>query len=363
MTELLPAKRPSRWRVGIALAGLVLAAVALPVPPQHVERFYSGGFYRVLQPRLTSLSNLVAFPLFDAALVVVIALWVGLAAHDFIRVPPVWRAGWQILARTATWAAVGYLCFLATWGFNYRRVRLVDALPFDANRVTRDGVIGAATVAAERLNALYESGRDGVPPPDPATPDPALAGSLQRALGDIGHRHRLVAGRPKRTILDLYFRRAGVDGMTDPFFLETLIASDMLPVERPFVLAHEWAHLAGIADEGEANFLGWLACLRASPAAQYSGWLFLYRELAQSVPPPARTSIAATLGPGPRADLRAINERVRRNLDPRLSAVGWSVYDSYLKANRVEAGAASYGEVVRLVLGSRLPSGWEPLAP
>jgi hypothetical protein len=363
MTELLPAKPPSRWRVGIALGTLVLAAVALPVPTQPVERFYSSGFYRALQPRLTSLSNLVAFPLFDAALVVVIALWLGLAAHDFMRVQPAWRAGWQILARTATWAAVGYLCFLATWGFNYRRVRLVDALPFDANRVTRDGVIGAATIAAGRLNALYESGRDGVTAPDPATPDPGLAGSLQRALADIGHRHRLVAGRPKRTILDLYFRRAGVDGMTDPFFLETLIASDMLPVERPFVLAHEWAHLAGIADEGEANFLGWLGCLRASPAAQYSGWLFLYRELAQSVPPPARTSIAATLGPGPRADLRAINERVRRNLDPRLSAVGWSVYDSYLKANRVEAGAASYGEVVRLVLGSRLPSGWEPLAP
>jgi hypothetical protein len=363
MTELLPAKRPSRSRVRVALGALVLAAVALPVPPHAVERFYSGGFYRALQPRLTSVSNLVAFPLFDAALVVVMALWVGLVARDFMQVHPAWRAGRQILARTATWAAVGYLCFLATWGLNYRRIRLVDALPFDASRVTRDGVIGAATVAAERLNALYEPGRHGAPAPDPATADPALPESLQRALADIGHRHRVVAGRPKRTNLDLYFRRAGVDGMTDPFFLETLIASDMLPVERPFVLAHEWAHLAGIADEGEANFVGWLACLRASPAAQYSGWLFLYRELAQSVPPPARTSIAATLGPGPRADLRAINERIRRNIDPRLSAVGWSVYDSYLKANRVDAGAASYGQVVRLVLGARLPSGWQPLAP
>jgi uncharacterized protein DUF3810 len=46
-----------------------------------------------------------------------------------------------------------------------------------------------------------------------------------------------------------------------------------------------------------------------------------------------------------------------------VSAAGWRVYDSYLKANQVEAGTASYGEVVRLVLGVRLASGWQPLAP
>jgi hypothetical protein len=158
-------------------------------------------------------------------------------------------------------------------------------------------------------------------------------------------------------MLDLYFRRAGVDGMTDPFFLETLIASDLLPFERPFIVAHEWSHLAGIADEGEANFVGWLACLRASPAAQYSGWLFLYAELAQAASERDRRDVAARLGPGPRADLRAIRERILRHVSPRVSAAGWRVYDSYLKANRVEAGAASYEEVVRLVVGARLAIG------
>jgi hypothetical protein len=49
-------------------------------------------------------------------------------------------------------------------------------------------------------------------------------------------------------------------------------------------------------------------------------------------------------------------------MNPRVSAVGWRVYDSYLKANRVDAGAASYGQVVRLALGARLPSGFQPLA-
>ena len=44
----------------------------------------------------------------------------------------------------------------------------------------------------------------------------------------------------------------------------------------------------------------------------------------------------------------------------RLSAAGWRFYDSFLKANRVESGAASYAEVVRLVLGVRFGPEWTP---
>jgi hypothetical protein len=155
-------------------------------------------------------------------------------------------------------------------------------------------------------------------------------------------------------MLDLYFRPAGVAGMTDPWFLETLVESDLLAVERPFVIAHEWSHLAGFADEGEANFAGWLTCVRAGAAAQYSGWLFLFGELVNSVPRADRAPLMASLDAGPRGDLRAIAARLARDVQPTVSAAGWRVYDQYLKANRVEAGAASYAQVVRLVLGTRV---------
>jgi hypothetical protein len=36
------------------------------------------------------------------------------------------------------------------------------------------------------------------------------------------------------------------------------------------------------------------------------------------------------------------------------------VYDSYLKANRVELGIASYDAVVRLALGVRFDPEWKP---
>jgi hypothetical protein len=189
--------------------------------------------------------------------------------------------------------------------------------------------------------------------------DSGLSAAFARATRDVGIGRAIVVARPKHSLLDWYFRRAGVDGMTDPFFLETLVAGGVLPFERPFVLAHEWSHLAGIADEGEANFVGWLACVRGPVADQYSGWLFLYGEFAGAVNPGDRAALSARLGPGPRADLRAIRDRFARDVSPRVSTAGWRIYDSYLKANRVEVGVASYAEVVRLVLGVRL--GDEPV--
>jgi hypothetical protein len=155
-------------------------------------------------------------------------------------------------------------------------------------------------------------------------------------------------------VLDLYFRRASVAGMTDPFFLETLVASDLLPFERPHVVAHEWAHLAGIADEGEANFVAWLACMRGSPPQRYSGWIFLYSEVLAGLPADAARSVRSTVADGPRADLQALRQRYEREVSPRVSGAGWQVYDRYLKANHVDAGTASYAEVVQLILGSDL---------
>jgi hypothetical protein len=148
--------------------------------------------------------------------------------------------------------------------------------------------------------------------------------------------------------------------MTDPIFLETLVAGDLLPFERPFVVAHEWSHLAGINDEGEANFAGWLVCLRGTPTQQYSGWLFLVNELARAVRDADRAAMGAALGPGPRADLRAISDRLAAHINPRVSAAGWRAYNEYLKANRVERGTASYAEVVKLVLGVRFTGEWVP---
>jgi len=335
----------------IALAGL--AAIA-PIPGSFIERYYSTGVFPPLQRALTAVSNLGSFAFLDALLVIVLVwfLWRSWRAVAAAR-----RVGWlrsaiSWLVRMAAAGALVYLLFLLLWGLNYRRVPISAKVRFDESRITAEAARSLALTAVDHVNTLYahahERGAD-----DPVI-DPSLASGFAEAQRALGIQRPARPGRPKSSILDVYFTRAGVEGMTDPFFLETLVAGDLLPFERPQVIAHEWSHLAGFANEGEASFVGWLTCTRSSDAAQYSGWLFLYSELAAVLKPNERVEVATRLADGPRADLRAIADRVRLHVRPVVANAGWRVYDSYLKANRVDAGVRSYDEVVRLALGVRL---------
>jgi len=348
-----------RWRAAIVLAAAVAAFA--PIPPSAVERFYSTGLYLQLQPRITAASNDVPFALLDLFGIVVVAGWLLALVRDLGRRNRFGgaRVAGRALVRSVVWAAALYLAFLALWGLNSRRVPLADRLQFDPAAVSAPSARTLALTAADRLNALYDEAHAAGWPPR-GTIDPGLAAALAETERALGARRVARPATPKPSLLDPYFRRAAVDGMTDPFFLETLVSTDLLPFERPFVIAHEWSHLAGYADEGEANFVGWLACLGGAAADRYSGWLFLYGELAGAAGPGSRADVRARLAPGPRADLRAIAERIARHLNPTVSRVGWRVYDRYLKANRVEAGAASYGGVVRLALGTRFGPDWTP---
>jgi Protein of unknown function (DUF3810) len=340
---------------------VAVGAALVPAPAGLIERLYSKGVYAVFQPVVTRLSNLVPFAVFDLLIGGLALLWLVLAVRD-VRWRPaesaLRRAG-RIVLRTAVWSAAAYLLFLIMWGLNYRRVRLTEKLAFSAAAITADAARAMADVAVDQVNALYAPAHAaGFGSADAIDPD--LAAVFARAVNDIGDPRRVEVARPKQSALDWYFRRAAVSGMTDPFLLEILVASDVLPFERPFVIAHEWSHVAGIANEGEANFVAWLACVHGSAPHRYSGWLTLYQEVLPSVVREDRAAIVARLGAGPREDLRASRERLLRNVNPRVSAVGWQFYDSFLKANRVESGAASYAEVVQFVLGVRFGPDWTP---
>lgn len=139
--------------------------------------------------------------------------------------------------------------------------------------------------------------------------------------------------------------------MHAPFLLETMLNPDLTPPERPAVLAHEWAHMSGYAPEADASFVGLLAALRADPGSQYSGWLALFEHAVGQLPRAEQLQFVERLDPGPRADRRAIAERLNARVEF-VARASWETYDHYLKSQGVDEGLASYSRVVQLLLGS-----------
>ena len=351
--------------IGMFIRAIVIAvAVAagfIPMPAPWVERFYSRGAFARLQPFVTGLSNHVPFSLFDVLLVGAVTLLVVATAQAIARawrsrrISTLGRFGLNVMAI----AAAVYLVFLVMWGLNYRREPLSDRLAPSGGKADRATLVRLGHLAADQLNKLHDNAhREGFPGWKQLRP--ALEASYRRLQARLTPGTNPRPGVAKWSVLTYFFERAGVSGMTDPFFLEVLVDRNLLPFERPLVLAHEWSHLAGYADEAEANFVGWLTCVNAGAPAAYSGWLYLYSEALGALPASERPALVQALGRGPRADLAAVAQRARR-IQPALRSMSWRVYDRYLKANRMEEGIASYDRALLLVLRTRFVDGWVPV--
>src|ERR1035437_3207140 len=85
--------------------------------------------------------------------------------------------------------------------------------------------------------------------------------------------------RPKTMIFSFFYGKLGVSGYFGPFFNEIHVNSYLLPMDYPFVLAHEKAHQFGITSEAEANLVAFVICVKSEDQRlKYSGYqsLLLY---------------------------------------------------------------------------------------
>lgn len=362
--------RPSRRSsIKIAIIILALALALVPLPAQWVERFYTNGFYLTLQSLITPVSNLAPFSIID---LLIVALVIGLPVWWIIRLKRARPAERRrtllaLMLDTVTLVALSLLIFQALWGFNYQRPPLSSKVDYDDARLTADRVKQLKRLTIERLNAVSIAAHDRAWR-DEAGWRASLHESFDAAVRQLGNRRGIAVARPKTTIFQPYLAAAGISGFVNPFGHEVILDSELFAFEQPFALGHEWAHLAGFANEAEANFVGLLACLQSdSIELQYSGWLALYQYTpwlwegsASEMSEAERAQLPPRLNPEVAADLEAINERTRRRINVTISRAQDRVYDQFLKANRVKEGVASYGLLVNLVVGTSFNPEWVP---
>lgn len=342
------------WRRLFQLITIAAAvAIALVRPGRvTVENVYAQRIYPLVQANLTALSNRVPVALFDVALVLVI---VGVIAFWIVSIRRAkkqrLRAVGRALVTTLTLAACVYLWFLAAWGFNYARQPLEARLPYDPARINPAAVRALAEHAVAQANRTHAAAHAAGFPAVWDMPQP-LVTAMQELERELGRPRTTVMAHPKYSLLSPFFRATGVSGMCAPFFLETLMNPDLTGPERPYVLAHEWAHLSGYAPEDDASFVGLLAALRAGPAAEYSAWLELAFTTIGQLQPVTQKLVMQNLSEGVRQDQTAIYRRV---MDGRIEVVdraAWATYDQALKSQGVEEGVRSYSRVVELLLGT-----------
>ena len=148
---------------------------------------------------------------------------------------------------------------------------------------------------------------------------------------------------------------SGVTGSMGPFFCEFTLNGDIRPHDYPAIYAHEFAHLLGIANEGEANFYSYIVCTDSSDkAVKFSGYYHIFFHVLRNVFDILGEKEGEKFLKYIRPEIIQL-ARSDRNywLSKRckvLDAAQDFIFDLYLRGNHVAEGRKSYSGVVGLIL-------------
>lgn len=345
--------------VVILLAGIVIQNVVSFVP-RLVERFYSSTLYPRVIGGLSLLSRGLSFSLGEV--LAWLTLLVGSACSVLFIVGLVRRRGGRrswVLAwvRYGAWAAAGLLwSFLFAFGFNYQRPLLFELLGYEQRKAEPLELEALGRMLVESVNQAHAESHTGVRPKPGSDETVRLLNESYDTLKEFRLLPRGELAPPKPVYASEVLTRLGISGVYFPFTAEPNYNADVPDFQLPFSIAHEMAHQRGVARESEANFVAYVVCVNSrDPFVRYSGYrngLGVLSELYRVEPEKAR-ELSRQLGAGYREDSRRAAQFWAK-ASGAAGALSHRVNDLYLRANRVKAGAADYGNSTTLIIAYHL---------
>lgn len=314
------------------------------------ESVYAQKIYSSVASVLSAASSVFPFSiddLFYVGLILLIFLLIALLIFKKIS----WRKTGKIILNAL---ALVYILFYFLWGFNYFRPDLNTRLKIKSQSANTEDFLKIFEELVRETNRSYTNFENF----DENEID-SLVESSYKMLSSVLQINYPAGKRPGKNItLSRFFAQAGISGYYGPFFNEIHLNSNLLPVEYPFVLAHEKAHQFGITGESEANFYSWLVCTKSeSKKLKYSANLMVLRyfifhgfrleqfpEIIQKLDEPVKK------------DIQKISEHWAELRNEKIDRAATKINDTYLKTNKVEKGVEDYKGVVNHVLDFSLDS-------
>ncbi len=194
--------------------------------------------------------------------------------------------------------------------------------------------------------------------------DGDMADEAKTAVRGLSGEYKRMEGffvTPKVLTFSGFMSQQYMQGYYFPFSMEANINGEMYIMNKPFTMCHELAHTRGYIYEDEANFLGYLACIRSEDTVfEYSGYL--------GILPYVNNDFYRSVSEDEYRDHVGISDRVRYDsqfltkeaweevekrsvLDTEMVKKAADTFiDTNLKVNGISSGKASYSHVVGLLL-------------
>ncbi|MGM0622348.1 MAG: DUF3810 domain-containing protein [Bacteroidota bacterium] len=343
-----------RWLVlpGLAVFTFILTELAAR-NPNSVEAIYTQKMYPVVASTISAISSLIPFSLDDlfySLLIVFFILLIALLIFNKIK--------WETAGKTIlNILAAIYISFYFLWGFNYYRSDVNQRLKISEQTANSEQFLNVLEHLITQLNDSYIEFDNF----DEETADSLVEASYRNLSPMLNIPYPAGKRSAKSITFSRFFAGAGISGYYGPFFNEIHLNKHLLPVEYPFILAHEKAHQFGVTSEAEANFYAWLVCTH-SPSKQlkYSANLYVFRHfLYHGRHLEQLSEITSKLDDKVKTDFQEIREHWMELRNEKIDHAASKMNDAYLKTNKVEKGIEDYHGVVKHVMNFSLDSAFQ----
>jgi len=344
----------------LSLIGYLLTLIT-PHFPSFMEHYYSQGINKLYRQGLSLFFGLFPFSVYEFLLYGVILIVLASFCYRFYQIL-IKRTHWKKhlskwLIHILNFALVLWCLLIYTWTLNYSRLPLENTMSLELSTHSTEELADLYSHLIEKLNALsFEVTRDengymtipgGYQNVFPRTKDAYEA--LSKDYPQFGGRF----GNPKPVTLSKLMVHTNITGIYSPFTSEPNVCTAILPQDLPATAIHELAHLRGIAPEDEANFVATLTCTYSQDVDfKYSGYFLALIHASNALykaSPETLYALNASLNEAVRLDLEHHNA-FWQSYQGTTSKISSTLNDSYLKANGVADGEASYGRMVDLLL-------------
>ncbi len=338
-----------RW----AIEALLLIVVILCRYWSEAGEVYARHVYPVLSAVLSVLVAWIPFSVEEWLVFVFVLLFIGLPFCARRR-----RKGWRWALRAEVECAViCYLWFYWGWGINYFRKDFFVRSSTEPVAYVEADFHRFLTAYTDSLNASYTVGEF------PASAE--IEREVKQLYAQVPSRFGLASPRsyqhPKPVAFNALYSGVGVLGYMGPFFSESQLNRELLPLQWPFTYAHEYAHLLGVSSEAEANFWAYQICIRSqSLSVRYAGYFgllpYVLSNAAGLLDEEAYQQLCRSIRPEVWEALREKEAYWDSKYSPWVGRIQAQIYEWYLKGNQISSGQKNYGEVISMVLS--LPSDW-----
>ena len=261
-----------------------------------------------------------------------------------------------VFGRVAEYLLWVYAWFYIVWGLNYSQPNIYCRTGMKPVEVSEAKFREFAYRYADSINSLSEEFNGMV--------DDGLKNRVRDAVlkgyNEIGAKEGINAPfnqhpHAKTMLFTPLSSMSGVTGSMGPFFCEFTLNGDIRPHDYPAIYAHEYAHLLGIANEGEANFYSYIVCTASSDkAVKFSGYYHIFFHVLRNVFDILGEKEGEKFLKYIRPEIIQLAKSDRNYwLSKRckvLDAAQDFIFDLYLRGNHVAEGRKSYSGVVGLIL-------------